>query len=54
MNDEQDKLLKEVHQCLVGNKLAGQVGLIDRVETLEKKQSEKINFKKILTLLKFW
>lgn len=54
MNANQEKLLREVHTCLVGNKLAGQVGLIDRVEALEKKQSRKINLTKILTLLKFW
>lgn len=31
------KLIHEMHQCLVGNKLSGQKGLIDKVDSMDTK-----------------
>jgi len=40
---EDRQMLKDVHQCLVGEKLKGQKGLIDRVENCEIELAKKAN-----------
>lgn len=62
MTEEQEQLLKDVHACLVGEKLKGQRGLIDRVGICENelhtlkaevdKKSNKWDLGKIFKLLK--
>lgn len=59
MTQEDREMLKDVHACLVGNKIKGQRGLIDRVDILEnkyedldKKKSNKWDWSKIFKLLK--
>jgi chaperonin cofactor prefoldin len=57
MTSEDRQMLKDVHTCLVGEKLKGQKGLIDRVETcevkidvIEKKKADKWDWSKIFKL----
>lgn len=50
---EDRQMLKDVHACLVGEKLKGQKGLIDRVEVCETELAKKANkwdWGKIFTL----
>lgn len=52
MTEEDREMLRDVHTCLVGNKIKGQRGLIDRMDICENVQdthSEK--FKSIETAL---
>lgn len=43
MGKEEKQLLEEIHSCLIGNKLAGQEGLIDKVNALDTKVSKVEN-----------
>jgi hypothetical protein len=59
MTTEDREMLKDVHACLVGNKIKGQRGLIDRVDvlenkcdTLEKTKSNKWDWSKIFKIIK--
>jgi len=55
MTQEDRQMLKDVHTCLVGEKLKGQKGLIDRVETCEielAKKANKWDWSKIFKVLK--
>ena len=57
MTKEQEEKLNDIHACLVGNKLKGQRGLIDRVDvceneidSLKKKKANKFDWTRIFTL----
>ena len=57
MTLEQEKKLNDIHDCLIGNKIKGQRGLIDRVEIcendvhqLKKTKANKFDWSKIFTL----
>jgi hypothetical protein len=57
MTPDQETLLKDIHQCLIGNELHGQKGVLQRlenceikVESLDKKKANKIDWTKIFTL----
>ncbi|HEY0751795.1 MAG TPA: hypothetical protein VGD26_11605 [Chitinophagaceae bacterium] len=60
MTPEQEDKLNDIHACLVGNKLKGQRGLIDRVDLCEnkldthekilEKKANRINWSKIFSL----
>jgi hypothetical protein len=59
MTTEDREMLKDMHACLVGNKIKGQRGLIDRmdicenkVDTLEKTKSNKWDWSKIFKIIK--
>lgn len=61
MTADQEELLRDVHECLIGNKLRGHRGLVDRVDILEnrqahldeqlKKKANKINWMSIFKFL---
>lgn len=57
MTKDQETLLKDIHQCLIGNELHGQKGVLQRLETcevkiatLEKTKSNKWDWAKIFKL----
>lgn len=52
MTPEQEEMLRDVHTCLVGNKIKGQRGLIDRIDVCENVQeSHAEKFKSIESTL---
>lgn len=57
MTPDQETLLKDIHQCLIGNELQGQKGVLQRLEKceikvddLDKKKANKFDWTKIFTL----
>ena len=62
MTPEQEELLKDVHACLIGNKIKGQRGLIDRMDICEnkidthdkllEKKADKWDWSKIFKIIK--
>jgi hypothetical protein len=57
MTPDQETLLKDIHQCLIGNELHGQKGVLHRLETcevkidvIEKKKADKWDWSKIFKL----
>lgn len=57
MTKDQEALLKDIHQCLIGNELHGQKGVLNRLDTceikvkeLDEKKANKVNWIKIFTL----
>lgn len=55
MNKDQEQLLKDIHECLVGNPLKNNKGLVERVENCEaalQKKADKWEWSKLFKVFK--